>query len=680
MTPEEMKKLMQKSGVSFDNLPPEQQEIILGAMQNKSLSNQSDPLKTRIITDPVIIKKEAVLLSGFSLTETHLKKYLKHTFKIIDSSVYDVIRDAGLHAIAVSDSVHESRVNSAIGLLFYKKRYEPLWILAHEAAEMNQIDTSLLKLYAGLLSGSGGPNLALPILKWLDKIEPNNSSTLNNIGYCWYQLLQLDSADFYLKKSIKADSTNSSAYYTRSHLLEDKKAPTEEINNELMHALKYGFSEDMFKDAERHRIKIRLKDIGWPFRDAHLSDAAALYHVQIPQIKLEDCNRAEKEFNSFNRLKEALYEWQEIEDKKSEALADRETKKIADNPYSILSNNLNEIYYSVILNKKNSIFSKEVDEELEVKRGRLDMALESYKTGIETISKRYENLLKENEESLKKCHDYCDNVLDANNCKCPCYMTYLTKKNNLICSKVDEINTKYFLLLKDAKYEYQNLMLVSNYYKTILSEKGFIGNVDGFINAARPSVASVLSVVCQDHHYNEQRSSACDEFPLDTSGEHYYFNDDSSKFVCNTHFQLNLGAISAKFNCDKIALTGGELLLFKLEKKFDKNGYGGDLELGVGLGLIEKFSLNSPFVQELNAGVNLNLSSMLIFKFNKDNELKDFGYKQTAKLGASAGLYGVNAGSNVEASHEIYLNASAKTCLGLKFKAFGLNNKVELLD
>jgi hypothetical protein len=617
---------------------------------------QSSPI---IISDPQMISDEGVYMIKVKLNNVdQLKSYLKNIFQIIDSIGGEDVRENALKVIAASDSIQNSRFGTAVGLLFCKKRSESTWILAHEAAQMNQIDTNMLNFYSGLLAESGGPNLALPLLRWLYVADPNNTYTLNNLGFSFRQLLQPDSAYNYFQLAIKADHTNGMAHYNKV-CGGVKNIPDEIKKAEIKEALKYSFSDEMYKDAESMGIEPEFNDINWPFPFSN--NAISLFNISkydYHDLIDQDCDNGQKEDLAKQDYNDFFDNWiNDVEKYNDQIQID-----------SMMFINEKSNPYKNIMARKINIFLKALAKNTESKQKASKIATDSFYDFV-----RLQTTEAEKQISAIKCLNLpCGNNEGEKPCPCPCEKFLSDATHNIRCKLFNVINNNREEV-ETAWRAYANAVWLQNYFSVMYSglKKS---NIDARIKMYQPGAAKTF-FLDGDFHQTETHEHAEKNCTVHTIPKTKFDPpvDSDNPFCYLPEFSLGIGIVKVDLKCEALEISGEDGIAWKVKKEIDKKGNWADLELAIGAGVGWKFGAKLGGDNGVGFEADAKIADYMVVRFDDNLNLKDIGFKAEAK--ASANIGGVKA--QVKGEGAYYANAGGKFKLGIKegyfaHKKFGM--------
>jgi len=176
---------------------------------NKNLSNISDQVMQQATdqdNDNDVPKRDQKRINSIrkkSLTDQELPSYIKSIHVQVEKTIpakemqealkiYEETKSKWKSAAAVS--------NAAAGCWIYG-HWEKALYLEGKACLENPNDPNNLNNYASYLTMVGAEHAALPILQYLVKKYPENSTIMNDIGQAWYGLGDIDEAKKYLESA-----------------------------------------------------------------------------------------------------------------------------------------------------------------------------------------------------------------------------------------------------------------------------------------------------------------------------------------------------------------------------------------------------------------------------------------------------------------------------------------------
>jgi len=179
----------------------------------------NDP--TRIALARSITLNEANLPDFIGQVQQGISQRLgSSTMKTVDD-IYTLISQADNSATSVA--------HNASGLWMYGAVTPAVYIMG-KACQADPEDCDNLNNYAAFLTMTGAEEAALPVLAYLNKKYPGNSTVLNNIGQAWFGLGDLRNAQAYLDSATTLFPGHSQANFTKALIEESKGNKTKAID------------------------------------------------------------------------------------------------------------------------------------------------------------------------------------------------------------------------------------------------------------------------------------------------------------------------------------------------------------------------------------------------------------------------------------------------------------------
>lgn len=208
--------------------------------------------------------KRIAALPRDPLTDAQLVAYINKVNAAVALNISQSGKDLYLKVSAqikvlYNDDQHWDLV--ANGLWFCGEN-EAALLLMGKAAQQSPEDPDILNNFAVFLNQNGGGHLALPLLQYLNKKYPANSTILNNIGQSWFQLGDLNRSSIYLDSAIHFFGSHSQANYTKS-VIEESKGNKEAAISLLQKSISQGYSKSKATRLKKMGAKIRSEDINW---------------------------------------------------------------------------------------------------------------------------------------------------------------------------------------------------------------------------------------------------------------------------------------------------------------------------------------------------------------------------------------------------------------------------------
>jgi hypothetical protein len=265
-TQAEMQQMMNEVQKQLDNMSPEEKKMMdsqgikIPDFNNikKSVSGLSNAQLKQAFDDEnrVVPLKDAKRIAGIAaspLTTASLPASLL--------SIHNKVK-AQLPASAVSDgeelyqtlvvSYQSNMGNIAAGLWMAGRVPLALYIMGKACAD-DPANTDNINNYAAMLSMNEAEQLAVPLLNYLNKNFPRNSTILNNLGQAWFGLGDILKAEKYLDSAIRINTNHPQATFTKSFIEESKgntAAAVQLVKKSMQHAYTQEKADRLLKFGE----------------------------------------------------------------------------------------------------------------------------------------------------------------------------------------------------------------------------------------------------------------------------------------------------------------------------------------------------------------------------------------------------------------------------------------------
>lgn len=257
LTPEQ-KKMMEQMG--FSTSVPSMPAGVTDAGMNAALGG----------SDFGVPSKNTTLLGAIpsiTLTAAAIPAYIKSLNDYIDKSIPTDAKTVGQQVYTYCKTYKyttEATGNSAIGFWTVGRPEIAIYIVGRACAD-NANDADLLSNFASMLSMGGAPHRAIPLLEYLNKLYPDNSTIINNLGQAWFYLGETDKANTQLEKAVKAFAYHPQANYTLC-LIQQSKGNTTKAIQSMKNSLHYSYSPDKVNMLRKLGYKVKGSDMRLPYR------------------------------------------------------------------------------------------------------------------------------------------------------------------------------------------------------------------------------------------------------------------------------------------------------------------------------------------------------------------------------------------------------------------------------
>lgn len=268
---EAQQKLLQKE---LDKLTPEQKKMMeqmgMPAKVPSMPAGATDTdIKNAVSGGLGVPSKNAVLIAAIpkiTITETNLQGYLVDVNKYIAGHLSNEGKTAGesfYKNLKANGYDAVSTANAATGL-WTTGQLEPAIYIVGKATADDAKNTDNISNLAAMLSMGGAPQMAIPLLEFLNKKFPGNTTILNNLGQAWFYMGETTKADTYLQQTIKAFAYHPQANQTQC-LIQQSKGNTSKAIEHMKNSLAYSYSLTKINTLRKLGYSVNGKDMRKPF-------------------------------------------------------------------------------------------------------------------------------------------------------------------------------------------------------------------------------------------------------------------------------------------------------------------------------------------------------------------------------------------------------------------------------
>lgn len=275
-TNKEVQDKVKQAQQQLDKLTPEQKKM----MEQMGMSTKVPSMATGVTDSDVktavsggafgVPSKNAILIGAIpqiTLTEAMIPAYIKTLNDYVEKSISN---DAKSFAQQVYFSFKSNKydavaiANASIGYWASGQPEIAIYMLGRACAD-NATDADMLSNFAAMLSMGGAPHRAIPLLEYLNKQFPDNTTILNNLGQAWFYLGETDKANANLEKVVKAFAYHPQANYTQC-LIQQSKGNTTKAIEKMKNSLSYSYSLDKINMLSKLGYKVTGSNMRIPFR------------------------------------------------------------------------------------------------------------------------------------------------------------------------------------------------------------------------------------------------------------------------------------------------------------------------------------------------------------------------------------------------------------------------------
>jgi hypothetical protein len=312
-TQKEMADMMKEMQSAMDEMSPEEKRAMdsmgikmpdMKQMQKNMSGVTDEQLKKAYEDDNRIVPlKDASRIASISktpLTKTTLGAFVSSAHGKVVTQLKPASKTKGEEIYKTIKGQYNSDVatgNAAAGLWMLGKAELALYVMGKACID-NPANTDNLNNYASMLSMSGAEHLSVPMLAYVNKRFPKNSTVLNNLGQAWFGLGEIDKANNYLDSAIRLYAYHPQANYTKSFIEESKNNKAAAIES-AKRSIKKAYTEKKEDRLRKLGYKLKGSDLDW--NRPMPADALGLEKFKWPAYpqSVEESASLEKEWNAF---------------------------------------------------------------------------------------------------------------------------------------------------------------------------------------------------------------------------------------------------------------------------------------------------------------------------------------------------------------------------------------------
>ena len=496
-----------------------------------------------------------------SLHGSLLKKFSPKAVSNFRSILGQIKNNAGVLEAAALQVWHTGAAEEAL-------------LLITKATTLPDTDGLVITNASALLDMYGMSEKAIPILRTILTINPGNILALNNIGQAYTAIGMRDSAVVYLNKCVQ-----SSPQYPEANaalgFIEMSRGNQNRAQVLFENSLRGSFNISAYTGLKSIlKEKCRIAQLIKPKTKLPEYFNQFKYQPIRQCTNVQDAASVQEEYNTYkNMMSKELSTYSKLKSEAAKAMganwAEDYNKKTMDNlvkgnnylrPFQVLG--------SVVEAESNLGYSSDIND------------LQKFNTDNR---RDYQQLEKEYQQAYEQ----------------------LTKSGSYSCAAENQLKNKYLERFAQLNNEYQsrNLVIENKYIDDFLYwcyfsafdrkdyQNRFYNKVHGYLyNVNRLSQVKILEP-CKEADDNESLEPVTGK--------------EIKEFDCPGSLKISLLVGKLSIDCEKFSLSGGQLLVFGIEKKFRGNreltlsiGGGGKVELGQEIG---------RFKGGLSAGIEMSM-------------------------------------------------------------------------
>lgn len=289
-TPQEMEQMKKKMQAEVDKLSPEKRrqmaEMGIEIPDLKSLDKaqaiaKANPNARR----SEMPARDAARIASIPATPSvsTLGAYLKKVHQSTAAKLGEEVaaRAEKLYTSMQAEATSMREMGHLASGLWAMGKYPEAIYLAGKLCSIDQKDPDNLNNYAAFLTMAGAEPMAIPLLKSLNNVYPNNSTILNNLGQAWFGLGDFAMSTRYLDSAIHFFPGHAQAQFTKSQI-EESKGNKEGAVEAMKKSLDNGFSDEKETRLRKLGYAVAKEDISWPM---HIpQDPLGLHKFVMPSF------------------------------------------------------------------------------------------------------------------------------------------------------------------------------------------------------------------------------------------------------------------------------------------------------------------------------------------------------------------------------------------------------------
>lgn len=525
----------------------------------------------------------------------YVEKSIASDAKLFGQQVYAGFKTNKYDALAIG--------NAAVGYWTTGNPEVAVYLMGRACTD-NAADDDLLSNFAAMLSMGGAPHRAIPLLEYLSKKYPGNTTILNNLGQAWFYLGEIDKANEKLDKVVKAFAYHPQANYTQC-LIEQSKGNTTKAIDKMKNSLLYSASLNKINMLRKLGYKIKGSDLRKPFKpDPNPLGLRNIIRPTVPTsyatelILKAEWDAFEKQVNEKQSdLSKALQPYISANNKKAQETYNKIQGKTATEMLAsgaeLSKNAEGRSVYAVMADINLNEMSKDggMNYRIKTAKASIDALWKDYNAKkdakLKELEKQYRERAGEESEYAKKGED-----LGADDCKVKQMFSQWVYDN-------------YNKPLEEACQNYLHQLYIKIteelYWKQFKYTETEFEQVK--IAAKQEWLTAVSARYIETYH----GETYCKEQQVEKSG---YKLADFDDMNCKYHTSLNFGGgNSIETHCNKMTVTfsGGPLsgnLNYKSDNKGRDRLVGGTVEAT----LIEKSIVKGPLEASAKAGMGVEFT------------------------------------------------------------------------
>lgn len=314
-TEAELKEMMAEMEKGMNDLSPEERKAMeemgvklpdIQKMQDMAKTAENAPAQTDALV-PSLDAARIASIAKTPLSKSTLPAYLQTVRQRVDGRVGSDVKsksEATYRWIKSNYKSASALANAGIGCWTFGKPAAALVLMSKACAE-DPANTNHLNNYAAMLTMCDGEDLALPILQYLNRQHPKNSTILNNIAHAWFGLGDVAKALQYVDSTLKLCGWHPQANSIKARILENNGRKSEAVKAHKA-SISRMYSGEKVEHLNDLGYELKSSDIVWnqPLK----TDALGLSIFRCPSFPrtVRACEELKPAWEAFRRECQAL--------------------------------------------------------------------------------------------------------------------------------------------------------------------------------------------------------------------------------------------------------------------------------------------------------------------------------------------------------------------------------------
>lgn len=308
-TQQEMNDMMKEMQKAMDDMSPEDKKMMdsmgvkMPDMKNMQQMASFASANANAEQNVLVPKRDAARIASIQktpLTKSALPAYLQSLYQKLTTQLPTAIVTKAnelYNTVKTKYGTTDAIAAAGAGCWAFGKTSPALLLLSRACTE-DPVNANHLNNFAAMLSMTSGEQLALPILNYLNKEYPKNSTILNNLAHAWFGLGDVTNASKYIDSTLKLCAWHPQANQIKA-AIEESKGNHDGAVKAMKQAISHMHSSDKEQKLEELGYELKPKDIQW--NQPSLKDPLSLSTFTLPDYptSLDDCLRLDSAWENF---------------------------------------------------------------------------------------------------------------------------------------------------------------------------------------------------------------------------------------------------------------------------------------------------------------------------------------------------------------------------------------------